>query len=145
MAPVDRIRAYLDKERDALSGCRLGRLAFDAGLDAGTAAPIAAYFTGLQRTLTRLINQAVTDLTGAIGADGLAASIVACVQGGYVLAAATGDRAAMSRAMLGLRQLLDAAAPGRTPAQARHPRKPAPPRKPISPAGQGDDDAARPH
>ena len=116
--PIDRIRAYLDQERDALGGCRLGRLAFDPGRDTGTTAPVAAYFTALQGSLARLIDQAVADgdLTGTVDAVGLAAAIVACVQGGYVLAAATGDAGAMSRALRGLRQQLDAAS-SRSPRQ----------------------------
>jgi len=112
---MERVHAYLDKQRDALSGCRLGRLAFDPGRDAQTGAPIAAYFAGLQRTLTSLLDDARIDgdLTDVIDTGALASAIVACVQGGYVLAAATQDPDAMAQAMLGIRHLLDAAAPHR--------------------------------
>jgi TetR/AcrR family transcriptional regulator, transcriptional repressor for nem operon len=142
--PID-LRAYLDKERDALGGCRLGRLAFDPGRDTGTTAPVAAYFTALQSSLAMLIDQAVADgdLTGTVDAVGLAAAIVACVQGGYILAAATGDAGAMSLALRGLRRQLDAvssrsprqdASLAEAPARARMPARPKPPARASTPA-----------
>ncbi len=122
LTPIDRVRAYLDKQRDAMRGCRLGRLAFDPGRDAQIAAPIAAYFTGLRRTLTGLLDHAIAagELADTTDTGGVAAAIVAGVQGGYVLAAATGDADAMAEATRGLRHLLNACTSNRPP---NHPRR----------------------
>lgn len=104
LTAVERIRAYLTGPRDARRGCRLGRLAFDPGLTAAMSAPIAAYFTELQAALAGLIStaQSAGDLSASPHATDLAATITATIQGGYTLAAATGDAAALDRAAAGL-------------------------------------------
>lgn len=106
--PLDRVRRYLDLARDATAGCRLGRLAFDSGHTGLAREPARAYFTDLRATLTGLLVAAFDDgdLVGA-EPDALAATVVACVQGGYVLAAATGDADALAAAARGLHALLD--------------------------------------
>jgi hypothetical protein len=116
-SPLAKVRAYLDADRDALRGCRLGRLAFDPGRDDGVAAPIAAYFTGLQRTLAQLLDQAVTagELVDSTDTTAVATVIVAGVQGGFVLAALTGDPRAMTDTTRGLQALLPRAVTSHAP------------------------------
>ena len=120
-SPLAKVRAYLDADRDALRGCRLGRLAFDPGRDGAIAAPIAAYFTELQRTLRQLLEQAVTagELADSTDTAAVATVIVAGVQGGFVLAALTGDPRAMTDTTRGLHALLQSAMTSRAPRPRR--------------------------
>jgi AcrR family transcriptional regulator len=108
---VERLRDYLMKSRAALLGCRLGRLAYDpqiVQLDP-LRAPVASYFASVERMLTTVLLEAQQE--GSIEPDlhaaDLATSLVAVVQGGYVLARANQDPARLDRATRGALSLLD--------------------------------------
>lgn len=100
-----RVIAYLERPRDALAGCRVGRLTSDQAVmdDDGLRDVVTAYFV-------RLLDAA----TATLRASGLpddtardrAHAAVAIVQGGYVLARATGDPDAMRSAVRGFVTLL---------------------------------------
>ena len=104
--PRERIRAYLLRDRDALAGCRIGRLTSDQAVtsDASLLEPVEGYFSGL-----------IDLLGGALEESGIprdraqdrAAAIVSVVQGGYVLARATGDPERMRSAVRGMAELLE--------------------------------------
>ena len=103
--PEDRVDAYLLADRDALRGCRLGRFAYDAGLDeAGLRERTAAYF----REIEALLIAAFREGRPRRGArpDDLAATTLAVVQGGYVLSRIHDDPAYLRRAVDGLLTLL---------------------------------------
>lgn len=108
VAPLDRVRAWLTKPRDAVSGCRVGRLTADPFVmqDADLRAKVAAYFTALDEHLQDAFRDGGEDPERA---SRLAATAAATVQGGYVLAAATGDAGALNRAVDGLLELLERA------------------------------------
>ncbi len=111
--PLERVRDYLTKPRAGLRGCRLGRLVHDAEVVAHDALrePVALGFAYVERALSDALAEAQRDgaLTAGLDAADLAASIVAVVQGGYVLARAAQDPTQMDRATRGAVALLDAA------------------------------------
>lgn len=102
----ERIRAYLLRDRDALAGCRIGRLTSDQAVisDEALLEPVEGYFSGL----IDLLGTALEESGMPAGrAQDRAAAIVAVVQGGYILARATGDPERMRSAVRGMAELLD--------------------------------------
>lgn len=99
-----RLRAYLNAPRDALAGCSVGRLTSDPVVmtDPTLRAPLAEYFTGLLDLVTVVLwEQGFSEPE----AHDRAFTVVATVQGGYVLARALGDDTALERALRGARTL----------------------------------------
>ncbi|SDT32517.1 transcriptional regulator, TetR family [Streptomyces sp. TLI_053] len=101
----ERVAAYLGRERDALRGCRIGRMAQDPDVvaDPRLRAPVEETFDWLRGRLAAVIaeGQANGELRpGAEPAD-LAAAVVAVVQGGYVLARAADSAEPFERAARG--------------------------------------------
>ena len=116
--PLQRIAGYLRREREPLRGCRIGRLTQDqeALADPRLREPIAETFTWLRQRLTELVAEAQGggELADQLDPEETAAAIAAVVQGGYVLARASGDAEAFRTATAGLLRLLAvASAPGR--------------------------------
>lgn len=107
--PLRAVAAWLVAPRDALRGCRLGRLAAEPVLaDAAIGDPVAAYFQHVQGRLAGRLAEAhaAGGLRPGLDPAELAAALVAVVQGGYVLARAASDPAAMQRAQRGAAALL---------------------------------------
>jgi AcrR family transcriptional regulator len=102
----ERLRQYLTRERDALSGCRVGRLTSDVAVmsDAQLQQPVHDYFAGLIQLLTDV--SADTGVPADVARE-RALVIAAAIQGGYVLARALDDPTVMERALTGLADLLD--------------------------------------
>lgn len=102
----ERILAYLLRDRNALAGCRIGRLTSDQAVmsDTGLLEPVEGYFSGLIQLLGSALEQSGMPTNRA---HDRAAAIVAVVQGGYVLARATGDPERMRSAIRGMVALLD--------------------------------------
>ena len=100
---AEQLRAYLTRPRNALDGCRLGRLAFDPEVRANDAlrAPISAYFDHLRSLLRPAVRA-----TGIDDVDGVVEAICAVVQGGYVTSRLSDDASALERACRGLLSLL---------------------------------------
>ncbi|MFD6134358.1 TetR/AcrR family transcriptional regulator [Isoptericola sp. NPDC060257] len=102
---LDRVVAYVERPRDALAGCKIGRLTSDQAVmdDDGLRDVVTAYFV-------RLLDVVATTLREAGLPDDAARdrahAAVAIVQGGYVLARATGDPDAMRAAVRGFAALL---------------------------------------
>lgn len=103
---LERLVAYLRRERDALRGCPVGRHAADPDViaDAALRAPLDETFTWLRGRLSDLAAAAFGD---RVDAPALAATIVATVQGGYVLARSAGDPQPFADATEGLAKLLE--------------------------------------
>lgn len=107
--PLARIDAWLTMPRQALKGCRMGRLTPEHALDDGTiSAPIVHYFAAVEAALTQtLIEAQSTDaLSPALNPSHLAKALIATVQGGYVLSRAHMDPQALVDAISGARSLL---------------------------------------
>jgi AcrR family transcriptional regulator len=102
---AERLHTYLTKDRDAVAGCRVGSLTADPTVmaDAELERPVQEYFTGL----VDLVRETLEDSgVPALQARERAWTVVAVIQGGYVLSRALGDPGPMDRAVSGLLDLL---------------------------------------
>ncbi|RLL69128.1 TetR/AcrR family transcriptional regulator [Streptomyces sp. Z26] len=111
---VERVEAYLLRERDVLRGCRLGGLAQDPDVaaDPELRRPLEETFGWLRGRLAEVLEEgrAGGEFTAALDARDTAAAVVAVVQGGYVLARSAADPAPFRQAVEGLLALLRASA-----------------------------------
>jgi AcrR family transcriptional regulator len=107
---VERITAYLRRERDVLKGCPVGRLTQDPDVmaDPVLRAPLGETFGWLRDRLAGVLAEGREH--GEFGPEldpaETAATVVAVLQGGYVLAKAAGDTAEFDRAVTGILALL---------------------------------------
>lgn len=108
--PYERIEAYLLRERDVLRGCPIGRLTMDPEVVASSElrAPVDQTLDWLRERLARIVEEGREQGQFAASLDGeeIAAAVLATVQGGYVLARASGSPTAFDTAVRGLLSLL---------------------------------------
>jgi AcrR family transcriptional regulator len=106
---VERITAYLRRERDVLRGCPIGGLSQDPEVvdSPELRAPVDETFGWLRGRLAEVITEGQRhgELTGLDPAD-TAATLVAVLQGGYVLARAAGSAEPFDQAITGALALL---------------------------------------
>lgn len=101
---ANQIEAYLSLQRDALTGCRIGRISMEASIkDDRIREPVGAYFQHLRGRLTAAFDQ----LDTIIDPTALADLAIATVQGGFVLSRAVGDPDAMQNATSALVALVE--------------------------------------
>lgn len=102
---VERIVAYLERPRDALAGCKIGRLTSDQAVmdDDGLHDVVTAYFVRLLKVIEGIFRE--TGLSDADARDRAHAAL-AIIQGGYVLARATNNPDALTAAVRGFVGLL---------------------------------------
>ncbi|MFC5835263.1 TetR/AcrR family transcriptional regulator [Nonomuraea insulae] len=107
---IERVAAYLRRERDALKGCPVGRLTQDPDVmaDPGLSAPIERTFAWLTDRLAGLLAQGREDgeLDASLDPATTATALVAVLQGGYVLARAAGSAEVYAQAVEGALGLL---------------------------------------
>jgi TetR/AcrR family transcriptional repressor of nem operon len=112
---IERIRNYLVDQRDGLRGCPVGRLAGDPGvLESGSLhGVLEATFQSIRSLITSVVQQGVTagELSTDVSAPDVADTVLAVIQGGYVLAQAAGDVAPFERAVRGALAFLELARP----------------------------------
>ncbi|MFG2898725.1 TetR/AcrR family transcriptional regulator [Streptomyces zaomyceticus] len=105
-----RIEAYLLRERDVLRGCPVGRLTMDPEViaDPVLRAPVDEALGRLRVRLAEVVREGLDggEFSASLDADAIAATVVSTVQGGYVLARATGSRTPFDSAVRGLLSLL---------------------------------------
>ncbi|MFI7015255.1 TetR/AcrR family transcriptional regulator [Streptomyces sp. NPDC050164] len=108
--PYERIEAYLRRERDVLRGCPIGRLTMDPDVIASAElrAPVDETLDWLRERIAGIVEEGKEQGQFAPSLDGgeIAAAVVATVQGGYVLARASGSPAAFDAGVRGLLSLL---------------------------------------
>jgi TetR/AcrR family transcriptional regulator, transcriptional repressor for nem operon len=107
--PLEAVRRYLLLKREALRGCRFGRLVHEASIEhEELRRPVAAYFDAVRNHLARSLTQAQSEGTLRSGVDpeNLAVSLMALIQGGYVLARTFQDEALFRRAAEGALALI---------------------------------------
>ena len=106
----ERISAYLLRERDVLRGCPVGRLTMDPEVIANheLRAPVDETLDWLRGRLAGIVQEGRErgELSAALVPAEIAATIVATVQGGYVLARASGSTTAFDAGVRGLLALL---------------------------------------
>ncbi|NEC63654.1 TetR/AcrR family transcriptional regulator [Streptomyces sp. SID9727] len=105
-----RISAYLLRERDVLRGCPVGRLTMDPDIIASDELrePVDETIAWLRGRLAGIVREGVDrgEFASGVVPEDIAASIVATVQGGYVLARASGSTDAFDAGVRGLLSLL---------------------------------------
>jgi AcrR family transcriptional regulator len=108
--PYERVEAYLRRERDVLRGCPIGRLTMDPDVItiAELRAPVDETIDWLRGRIAAIVEEGKEQGQFAPSLDGgeVAAAVVATVQGGYVLARASGSPAAFDAGVRGLLSLL---------------------------------------
>lgn len=107
---TERLIAYLERQRDSLRGCRMGRMTYDADVLATPELlkPVSETLAWLVETIASVINEGIDAGEFPPGTDAhqLASMVVATVQGGYVLARAQQDPAEFDAAVHGATTLL---------------------------------------
>ncbi len=110
----ERISRYLLRERDVLRGCPVGRLTMDPDVVASDElrSPVDETIGWLRGRLAAIVQEGLErgEFTRGLVPEDIAATIVATVQGGYVLARASGSTDAFDAAVRGLLTLLVPAA-----------------------------------
>lgn len=128
-SPLARIEAYLMRPREALKGCKVGRMTQDPQVreDPALLAPVGRAFAEVHVSWVTALRAAVAagELRDDLDAERLAHTLMAVLQGGYVLAIAQQDVGPFDEARAGAMDLLRAAAPPSAPAgdQDSHTRK----------------------
>lgn len=126
---LEKTSGYLLRERDALRGCRVGRMASDPDVvtSGELRQPVRETFAWLSDRLAGIIadGRASGELRPELDPQDTAAAIVAVVQGGYVLARAAGSQEPFDRAVRGAAALLAAARRTDPPAAPGGPARPA--------------------
>jgi TetR/AcrR family transcriptional regulator, transcriptional repressor for nem operon len=116
--PMARIEAYLMRPRDALKGCKVGRMTQDPQVreDPVLLAPVARAFAQVHTSWVKVIREAIDagELRDDLDPETLANTLMAVLQGGYVLAIAQQDPGPFEAARTGAISLLRAAAPAST-------------------------------
>ncbi|MET9574277.1 TetR/AcrR family transcriptional regulator [Streptomyces sp. DT199] len=108
--PYERVEAYLRRERDVLRGCPVGRLTMDPDVIASPElrGPVDETLDWLRGRIAGIVEEGKAQGQFAPGLDAgeIAAAVVATVQGGYVLARASGSPAVFDAGVRGLLSLL---------------------------------------
>ncbi|WP_435644223.1 TetR/AcrR family transcriptional regulator [Streptomyces sp. H49] len=108
--PYERIVAYLRRERAVLRGCPIGRLTMDPDVMASDElrAPVDETLTWIRERIAGIVEEgkAQGQFTPELDGGRIGATVLATVQGGYVLARAAGSPAAFDTAVDGLLALL---------------------------------------
>ena len=109
---TERLVAYLERQRDSLRGCRMGRMTYDADVLATREllTPVAETLAWLVETIGSVISEGIDtgEFPRGTNAHCLASMVVATVQGGYVLARAQQDPAEFDAAVQGATTLVRA-------------------------------------
>ena len=107
---LDRVVAYLHREREALRGCRVGRLTQDPEIiaDPQLRRPVQEMFAKLTQELASVIaeGQRAGEFRAEMNPEDTASTILAVLQGAYVLARAANSAEPYDRAIRGAISLL---------------------------------------
>ncbi|MGH4035821.1 TetR/AcrR family transcriptional regulator [Actinomycetota bacterium Odt1-20B] len=109
----ERVESYLLRERDVLRGCPVGRLTMDPDVIESDELrePVTRTLEWLRGRLAEILQEGLDrgEFTDSLDPEEIASAVVATVQGGYVLARASGSPAAFDTGVRGLLALLGAA------------------------------------
>lgn len=110
---TERITEYLERDRDVLRGCRIGRLTADPDVmaDPELRRPVAETFQWLRERLAEIVAEGKRnhEYPETLDPEQTAATIAAVLQGGYVLARAADSDEPFELAVQGLINLLEEA------------------------------------
>ncbi len=102
--PLERIGRYLTRERRMLRGCRLARIANEGAIEnEDLRAPVAAYLDHITGLIGASLAEAQArgEIVPDIDARQVGATLMAIVEGGFVLARAHWDEARMREVLAG--------------------------------------------
>jgi TetR/AcrR family transcriptional repressor of nem operon len=109
-SPRERITAYLRREREVLKGCPIGRLTQDPEIiaDPQLRAPVDETLTWVRTRLAELLaeGKALGEFAADVDPAAVAATLLATLQGGYVLARAANSAEPYQLAIDGALSLL---------------------------------------
>jgi TetR/AcrR family transcriptional regulator, transcriptional repressor for nem operon len=109
---IERIEAYLNRERQVLRGCRAGKLTQDPDVVANPRLrrPLQKMFARVQESSAHVLEEGQMngELASEMSPQDVAATIIAVLQGGYVLARAENSVEPFDRAIRGILFLLKA-------------------------------------
>ena len=107
---VQRVTRWLEREREVLRGCPIGRLTQDPDVvaDDELRRPVADTLAAVTDQVAAVLAEGRErgELVASVDPDELAAALVAVLQGGYVLARAAGSTEPFARAVRGALALL---------------------------------------
>jgi TetR/AcrR family transcriptional regulator, transcriptional repressor for nem operon len=107
---TERVAAYLRREREALRGCPVGRLTQDPDVmaDPDLRRPVEGTFGWLRARLAGLLEEGLAhgEFAASLDPQTVATALVAVLQGGYVLARASGSADTYGQAVDGALALL---------------------------------------
>lgn len=107
---IDKIMGFLERKRDILRGCPIGRLAHDPVIieTVMLRQSLANAFDGVRCLLVDVLRQGIErqELHKDLDVAGIAELILSTLQGGYVLAKAANSEIPFLNAIRGLRSLL---------------------------------------
>jgi TetR/AcrR family transcriptional repressor of nem operon len=107
---TERVARYMRRERAALRGCPVGRLTTDPDVmaDPDLRGPVEDAFAAVRDRLARVLDEGRRsgELDPSVDPAVTATTLVAVLQGGYVLARAAGSRDSYSQAVEGVLALL---------------------------------------
>ena len=108
--PMERIRGYMLRSREALKGCQIGKLTQDPEIAdmEQLRKPLDETFVWLQARLQGVIEEAkdAKEVSQDVDAAEIAAMLIATIQGGYVVASAAASPEPFHRAIRGALALL---------------------------------------
>ncbi len=110
--PMGRVWDYLTHARTPLKGCRAGRMLMEPGIDQSPLIePVRRYFSTLRDRLADALEEAQRqgEIQASINRVDLSATLVATVQGGYLLSRASGEDEGMDSAIRGALALMEGA------------------------------------
>ncbi|MFI8421074.1 TetR/AcrR family transcriptional regulator [Streptomyces sp. NPDC085479] len=112
---VERVTAFLRRERDVLKGCPIGRLTQDPDVmaDPVLRAPVDETLAWVRERLASILAEGCEqgELDAAMDPRATAATVFAVLQGGYVLARAADSVEPFEQAITGVLGLLTASTP----------------------------------
>jgi TetR/AcrR family transcriptional repressor of nem operon len=107
---TERVARYMRRERAALRGCPVGRLTMDPDVmtDPDLRRPVEDAFAAVRDRLAQVLEEGRGngELDPSVDPAATAATLVAVLQGGYVLARASGSRDTYTQAVDGVLALL---------------------------------------
>lgn len=117
--PLERLADYLNRERWPLRGCRLARLANEGAMeDVALRAPVAEFLETVSGMLARTIGdaQARGELAKDVDAKIAANTLIAIIEGGFVLSRAHWDEQRMAEVIEGAIRYIESLRPAKKPA-----------------------------
>lgn len=108
--PRQQLHDYLTRQRAALRGCRLGRLANETVMEnPELRRHVAAYLDHVEGLIRRVFDEGQRQgvLTAGVSAEAAGALFLSVIQGGFVLARAHWDPERMERALRGAEAVLE--------------------------------------